>query len=76
MPNCLFLVPGFGAQGRTANEVAKCFKSDGTGALVTASRSVIYAYEDAKYLSTGVDWQECVAAACKEFVTTVRDVLR
>lgn len=76
MPNCIFLVPGFGAQGRTADEVAKCFKPDGTGAIVTASRSVIYAYEDTKYRSAGVDWQECVAAACKEFVATVRDVLR
>jgi len=75
MPNCIFLVPGFGAQGRTAGEVTKCFKPDGTGAIVTASRSVIYAYEDAKYRSTGIDWQECVAAACKEFVATVREVL-
>ncbi len=76
MPNCLFLVPGFGAQGRTADEAAKCFKPDGTGAIVTASRSVIYAYEDAKYRSTGIDWQKCVAAACKEFVAAVRTVLR
>lgn len=76
MPNCIFLVPGFGAQGRTAGEAAKCFKPDGRGAIVTASRSVIYAYEDAKYRSAGVDWQECVAAACKEFVATVREVLR
>jgi len=75
MPDCIFLVPGFGAQGRTAGEVAKCFKPDGTGAIVTASRSVIYAYEDAQYRSTGVAWQECVAAACKEFVATVRQVL-
>lgn len=76
MPNCIFLVPGFGAQGRTANEAAKCFKPDGTGAIVTASRSVIYAYQDAKYCSAGADWQDCVAAACKDFVATVRSVLR
>jgi orotidine-5'-phosphate decarboxylase len=75
MPNCLFLVPGFGAQGRTANEVAKCFKSDGTGAIVTASRSVIYAYEDAKYRATAHNWQRCIAEACGEFVAAVRGVL-
>ena len=75
MPNCLFLVPGFGAQGRTANEVAKCFKSDGTGAIVTASRSVIYAYEDAKYRATAHNWRQCVAEACQEFVAAVREVL-
>jgi len=76
MPNCIFLVPGFGVQGRTADEVAKCFKPDGTGAIVTASRSVIYAYEDAQCRSAGGDWQQCVGAACKEFVATVREVLR
>ncbi len=75
MPNCLFLVPGFGAQGRTANEVAKCFKPDGTGAIVTASRSVIYAYEDAKYRATAHNWQRCIAEACGEFVAAVREVL-
>ena len=44
MPRQLFLVPGFGAQGGTADDVRACFKDDGQGALVTASRSVIYAY--------------------------------
>lgn len=72
MPNCLFLVPGFGTQGRTAEEAAKCFKPDGTGAIVTASRSVIYAYADAKYREYAEDWRQCVGAACKEFVATVR----
>ena len=38
MPSCLFLVPGFGAQGRTSEEIAKCFKPDGTGAIVNACR--------------------------------------
>jgi len=72
MPNCIFLVPGFGAQGRTADEVAKCFKTDGTGAIVAASRSVIYAYEDKKYRDLGADWPRCVREACEEFVATVR----
>ena len=75
MPNCLFLVPGFGAQGRTSDEVAKCFKPDGTGALVTASRSVIYAYQDARYQQAlGDDWTQCVARGCKDFVKAIRAV--
>lgn len=44
-PQQLFLVPGFGAQGGGAEDVKACFKPDGTGALITASRSVIYAFE-------------------------------
>jgi orotidine-5'-phosphate decarboxylase len=75
MPNCIFLVPGFGAQGRTADEVAKCFNSDGTGAIVAASRSVIYAYDDAKYRDRSDDWKRCIADACKEFLATIRKVM-
>lgn len=72
MPQCLFLVPGFGAQGRTAEEVAQCFKPDGSGAIVTASRSVIFAYEDAPVQA--LDWTSAVAGACQEFVTTIRQL--
>ena len=45
MPKTYFLVPGFGAQGGTAADVAGCFDSDGLGALISASRSVIYSYK-------------------------------
>jgi orotidine-5'-phosphate decarboxylase len=67
MPQSVFLVPGFGAQGKTAREVALCFKKDGTGAIINASRSVIYAHDDAQY--AGQDWKSAVAAACREFVS-------
>jgi len=68
MPNCIFLVPGFGAQGRTADEVAKCFKPDGTGAIVNASRSVIYAYNQPQYRDAhGDNWQNAVEQACIDF---------
>ncbi len=76
MPNCLFLVPGFGAQGRSAEEVAKCFKADGSGALVNASRSVIYAQEKIKYRDKyGDDWRGCVEGACKDFVASLREAM-
>jgi orotidine-5'-phosphate decarboxylase len=75
MPRCLFLVPGFGAQGRTAEEVARCFNADGTGAIVTASRSVIFAHREAKYhIRFGDDWKRCVQQACLDFVAEVRKV--
>lgn len=76
MPKCIFLVPGFGAQGRTADEVAKCFKADGTGAIVNASRSVIYAYQEEQYRkSFGDDWRGCIEQACKDFVGAIRTVV-
>lgn len=73
MPHCLFLVPGFGAQGRTAQEVATCFKPDGTGALVTASRSVIYAYETER--DGARNWQACISQACRQYVSQIQHVL-
>lgn len=76
MPNCIFLVPGFGAQGRTAEEVSTCFNADGTGAIVSASRSVIYAYENVRYQGTCKDgWQSCIAKAAEDLVTSIRSVL-
>lgn len=72
MPNCIFLVPGFGAQGQSAEAVSHCFKADGTGALITASRSVIYAYEETKYLELyASEWEKCVEQACKDLVAAV-----
>ncbi len=47
MPHSWFLVPGYGAQGGGAQDVVPCFNSDGLGAFVSASRSVLYAYEKA-----------------------------
>ncbi len=44
MPNAFFLVPGFGAQGGTAEDVKGAFK-DGLGAVVNSSRGINYAYE-------------------------------
>jgi len=76
MPNCIFLVPGFGAQGRTADEVSTCFNEDGGGAIVSASRSVIYAFENVRYQSTCSDgWQSCISKAADDFIASVRSVL-
>ena len=75
MPQCIFLVPGFGAQGRTADEVARCFKEDGTGAIVAASRSVMYAYHSERYRHVVEGgWRTCVETACSDFVSEVREV--
>lgn len=46
MKNNLLLVPGYGAQGGTADDVIPCFNDDGYGAIVNSSRGIDYAYED------------------------------
>ena len=45
MPNSIFLVPGYGAQGGGADDVVPCFNKDGYGAVVNSSRGIIFAYE-------------------------------
>lgn len=45
MPHTYFLVPGYGAQGGKAEDVAKSFNKDGLGAIVNASRSIMCAYK-------------------------------
>jgi orotidine-5'-phosphate decarboxylase len=46
MPKALILVPGYGAQGGSANAAAECFNEDGLGAIVNSSRGITYAFGD------------------------------
>ncbi|HBK85416.1 MAG TPA: orotidine-5'-phosphate decarboxylase [Firmicutes bacterium] len=50
MPQAIFLVPGYGAQGGSAQDVLPAFNPDGLGAVVNSSRGVIFAYQkDSRY---------------------------
>jgi orotidine-5'-phosphate decarboxylase len=49
MPRSYFLVPGYGAQGGTAQDVIPSFNPDGAGAIINSSRAVIYAYYQPPY---------------------------
>lgn len=46
MSSSPFLVPGYGAQGGAAGDVAAAFDAEGRGAYVNSSRGIIYARED------------------------------
>jgi len=75
MPQSVFLVPGYGAQGATAADIAPYFKSDGTGALITASRSILYAFDDMKYVERFTsEWDKCIEQATKDFIKEVNSV--
>ncbi len=58
MPHVPFLIPGYGAQGGTAADVARGFLKDGTGAVVNSSRGILYA-------SAGKDWAAAAEKAAK-----------
>ncbi|TSC58616.1 MAG: orotidine 5''-phosphate decarboxylase, subfamily 2 [Candidatus Peregrinibacteria bacterium Greene0416_19] len=68
MPHIPFLIPGYGAQGGTAQEVKHGFIPNGTGAIVNASRSIIYA-------SKGKDWKEAAMKAAKEMAKELQGAL-
>jgi orotidine-5'-phosphate decarboxylase len=75
LPQSWFLVPGYGSQGGRAEDFAPYFKSDGSGALIAAGRSVIFAHQMPAYRDRfGGDWRACVGQACRDFVEDLRRV--
>lgn len=72
MPSAYFLVPGYGAQGGTAAAAAHAFRPDGLGALISASRSVIYAAPPA---AGAQEFRQAVAAAAQQMNTELRTAL-
>lgn len=59
MPASIILVPGFGANGRSASDVKALFNADGLGALINVGSQVSYAYLNS---DTFTEWDFSVAA--------------
>ncbi len=57
MPQSVLLLPGVGAQGATAADVARAFTSGPASALVSVSRAVLYAFR-----VNGSDWRTAAGA--------------
>jgi len=64
LPGSILLLPGYGAQGAGAEDIAAGFDANGEGALVSASRSLTYPWS--KEGEVPVNWQERVLAAVAE----------
>ena len=45
LPHTFFVVPGYGAQGGTADDIAGAFDSNGLGAIVNSSRGIMCAWQ-------------------------------
>jgi orotidine-5'-phosphate decarboxylase len=76
LANSFFLLPGYGAQGATAEMTRAAFNADGHGALVSASRSILYAHREKKYADIAGDWHRCVERAVVEMKEDVAGVFR
>jgi orotidine-5'-phosphate decarboxylase len=66
LPRAVLLLPGVGAQGAGPADVARAFTSGPASALVTASRSVIFAYRGG-----GADWRAAAGAEAARLRTDV-----
>ncbi len=67
LPDALFLVPGYGAQGGDAAGIRPLLDSTGAGVLVNSSRGILYAFEGAD-----VGYREAAGDAARH----ARDELR
>lgn len=72
LPHTFFLVPGYGAQGGTAEDLSVCFDKEGIGAIVNSSRGIIAAYKNKKYADFS---EENFAQASRQAVIDMRDDL-
>lgn len=61
LPRSIFLLPGYGVQGATAEMTRAAFDENGRGAIVSASRSVLYPEP-----RQGEDWKSAIARAAGE----------
>ena len=69
MPHAWMLLPGFGAQGATAADVAGAFRDDGLGALIASSRGIAFAY---RAEGADPDWKQAASAAVDAMVADLR----
>lgn len=70
LPHTFFLVPGYGAQGGTAEDVQYAFDKYGHGAIVNSSRGIMCAWQ-----KTGGDGRD-FAQAARDAAIAMRDDIR
>ncbi len=63
LPHTFFLVPGYGAQGGGAKDVAPAFDENGIGAVINSSRGIMCAWQ-----KEGCEEKDYAAAARREAV--------
>ena len=72
-PHTFFLVPGYGAQGGAADDVAPGFDEKGLGAIVNSSRGIMCAWQKAR-LQPGPD-ERRYGQAARAGATRMRDAI-
>lgn len=67
LPEVIFLVPGFGAQGGSAADVAAAFRDDGLGAIINSSRGITACFDPAEKA-----WESIVEKATRDAIAELR----
>lgn len=70
LPHTFFLVPGYGAQGGGAKDVAPAFDENGIGAIINSSRGIMCAWKKEE----GLDPAEYAMAARREAIKMRDDI--
>jgi orotidine-5'-phosphate decarboxylase len=74
MTGTYFLVPGYGAQGGTAEDVVEAFDDRGLGAIVNSSRGIIAAHKKCE-LEDETKYTECIRQAVISMRDEINDAL-
>ena len=72
LPKCFILVPGYGAQGGTAEDLKRAFDKDGIGAVVNSSRGIIAAWKKDSYSQFGAE--NFAQASRQAVIDMIRDI--
>ncbi len=70
LPHTFFLIPGYGAQGATAKDIAAAFDNNGLGGIVNSSRGIMCAYK-----KEGCDERDYAGAAFREAVRMKKEIM-
>lgn len=70
LPHTFFLIPGYGAQGASAADIAAAFDKNGLGGIVNSSRGIMCAYQKQR-----CDEREFAAAARQEAVRMREEIM-
>jgi len=66
LPEVVFLVPGFGAQGGTVEDIRPAFRPDGSGVVVNSSRGVLF-----PFAPTASDWESRIVTATRQTIAAL-----
>jgi orotidine-5'-phosphate decarboxylase len=69
LPDVWFLVPGFGAQGGKASDVAPAFLPNGLGAIINSSRGVIF-----NFRPEDPNWESGVLTGMKDAIESLEAI--